>query len=328
MKFLDFSKKIQEGVAPVYLVEGEEAYFRERVVETLREKYIAQPSLNDVRLEGEELKGDKLIAFRDGLSVAPFLSEYRMVRVYNFFPTEKEYESVLKGYFENPCPTTLLLIINSVGVKKNGGADFKKKPNVTFVDCGKESEEIVGKWLFGTMRRMNLTADADVVLRMVSYCSCDCARLKKELEKLKLLLGDGGRVTAQVVEEQIVKDVEYKIYELTQAAGRKSFATFSEILFDLLQKGCDEHAVLSSLTSYYRTLYEVSSARGSDSEVAQLFGMKPYAVQKNREQASRMGEERVKQFYLSLYALSCGAKNGEYSKEGALFSAISKIFFA
>ncbi len=325
MKFIEFSKKINE-CTPIVLAEGEEAYFREKVVDSLREQLIAQPILNDVRYEGEELKGDKLVAFRDSLSVLPFLSEYRMVRVYEFYPTEKEYEQVLKGYFENPCPSTRLLIVNRA--KKAGGVDLKRKANVTFVDCAKESEEVVGKWLFGTMRRAGLSTDMDVVQRMVRYCANDCARLKKEVEKLTFLVGKGGTVTTAHVEEHVVKDVEYKIYELTQAAGRGSYATFSEILFDLLQKGYDEHAVLSSLTSYYRTLCEVSTMRGTDGEVASALGMKPYAVQKNREQARAMGKERVSEFYFALYNLSCGAKNGEYNKEGALFSAIAKIFFA
>ncbi len=325
MKFIDFAKNIKEGIAPIYLVEGEEGYFRERVVETLRAQCISQPTLNDVRLEGDELKGDKLIAFRDSLSVTPFFSDYRMVRVYEFYPTEKEFDQLLKGYFENPCPSTLLLIVNKG--KKAGTAEWRKKKNVTLVDCAKESDEIVCKWLFGTLKRRGILASANVVGRMASYCANDCARMSQEIDKLVHLLGEGGTLTAEIVEEQIVKDVEYKIYELTQAAARKSYATFSEILFDLLQKGYDEHSVLSSLTSYYRSLYEASSLRGSDSEAAAILGAKPYAVQKNREQAARLGKERVKQFYLVLYKLSSGAKSGLYAKEGALFGAIAKIFF-
>lgn len=32
----------------------------------------------------------------------PFLSEKRLVKAVDFYPTEKEYESYLKSYFENP----------------------------------------------------------------------------------------------------------------------------------------------------------------------------------------------------------------------------------
>ena len=93
-----------------------------------------------------------------------------------------------------------------------------------------------------------------------------------------------------------------------------------------MEKGYDEHAVLSSLLSHYRTLYEISSMRGTDAEISSALGIKPYAVQKNRETASRLGAARVKELYERLYALSSGAKSGQYTKYGALFAAIAKIF--
>ena len=326
MKFIDFSKSIKEEIFPIYLAEGAEAYFRDRVVELLREKCVQQPMLNDVRVEGETLKGERLVSFCDELSVLPFLSEKRLVRVYEFYPTEKEYETHLKKYFESPCPSTVLLIVNSG--KKANACDLRKKKGVTLVDCAKESEDVLSRWVIGTARRAGLSADTDAVQTMVRYCNYDTARMKTELEKLALLLGEGGRITRAVVDEYINKDVDYKIYELTQAASRKSFSVFSSILTDLLQKGYDEHAVLASLTSHYRTLYDVTAAVGSDATVAQALGIKPYAVQKNREIASRLGKERVAEYYLALYQLSCGAKSGLYTKEGALTSAIAKIFFS
>ena len=67
--------------------------------------------------------------------------------------------------------------------------------------------------------------------------------------------------------------------------------------------------------------------RGSDEEIAKALSQNAYAVKKNREAARRLGKERVKEIYESLYSLAAGAKNGKYSKQGALFLAISKIFF-
>ena len=325
MKFLEFGKKIKEGIPRICLAEGEEAYFRERVAETLRTLCVQNPSLNDARFEGERLKGDQLAAFRDSLYTLPFLSEYRLVRVYGFYPTEREFARFLKGYFEEPCPSTVLLILNE---KKTSGADLKKEPNVLYVDCGRESDEIVGKWLNGMLRRSGLEPQRDAVTRMVRYCSNDCARLSREIEKLALLLGKGGKVTPEVVEACISKDIEYKVYELTQAAARRSYAAFIEILHELFRKGYDENAALSSLTAHFRVLCEVTSMSGSDAAVASALGIRPYAVQKNREQAARLGRERVRAYFQGLYALSCGARSGRYTKEGAFFAAIAKIFFA
>lgn len=326
MKFTELAKNLKEKISPVYLIEGEEAYFRDHAVAGIQAALaLSQPALNDVRIEGETLKGDKLVSFRDELYTAPFFDEYRLVRVYGFYPTEREVESVLKAYFEKPCPSTVLLIVNEG--KKANAAELKRKSGITYVDCSRESEETLSKWLFGVMRRKGLRADADAVTLMVRYCAQDAARMKQETEKLFCLLGEGGSVTRREIEEYVAKDVEYKIYELTQAASRRNFTEFSEILDDMMKKGYDENAALSALASHYKTLCEVSSMRGTDAEIASVLGIKPYAVQKNRELAVRLGKDRVADLYSRLYELSSGAKSGVYTKTGALYEAISKIFF-
>lgn len=326
MKFVQLTNSLQEGVAPVYLIEGDEAYFRDHAVKSIREACaLAQPSLNDVRYEGESLKGDKLTAFRDTLYSLPFFDEKRLVRVYEFYPTEREWDNVLKVYAERPCSTTVLVIVN--GGKKANSADLKKKGGVTYVDCSRESEETLSRWLFSLMRREGLQPDADAAGLMVRYCASGAARMRMETDKLKLLLGAGGRVTRAVVEEYIAKDAEYKIYELTQAASRRNFTAFSEILSDLTDKGYDENAALASLTAHFKTLAEIAHMRGSDAEIGKTLGLKPFAVQKNRETAARLGKERTEEIYVALYTLTCGAKSGLYTKSGALYSAVQKIFF-
>ncbi len=325
MKFVQLARSLQEGLDPIYLVDGEETYFRDHAVKSISAACgITMPMLNDARVEGETLKGDRLVSFKGDLCALPFMDERRLVRVYDFYPSEKEWE-ILRPYAEKPCESTVLVIVNSG--KKANSADLRKKKGLTLVDCSRESEETLARWLFGLMRKKGLAADGDALSLMVRYCNLDAARMAKECDKLLLLLGEGGRVTAETVEENIAKDVEYKIYELTQAASRRNGNAFNEILHDLLEKGYDEYAVLSSLTSHYRTLCEISGMKLSDEQTAKVLGVKPYSVRKNREAAERLGKERVQALYEGLYSLSCGAKNGKYSAKGALFAAIAKIFF-
>ncbi len=326
MKFVQLENHLKEKLCPIYLAEGDEAYFRDHAVKRIRETCaISQPLVNEIRYEGESLKGDRLFAFRDALYSLPLFDEKRLVRVYEFYPSEREWETALASYAANPCSSTVLVIVN--GGKKAGAAELKKKSGVTFIDCAKENEETLTRWLFSLLRREGLLADSDAAALMVRYCAQDAARLRMEAEKLKLALGQGGRVTCETVEAFVAKDTEYKIYELTQAASRRNCSAFTEILGDMLQKGYDENAALSALTAHYRTLTEISLAKGSDAEIAKTLGIKPYAVQKNRETVSRLGRERAEELYRGLYALSCGAKSGLYTKTGALYAAIAKIFF-
>lgn len=326
MKFTQLAKSLQEAVAPAYLIEGEEAYFRDAAVKAIAQAAnITQPLLNNVRYEGESLKGDKLVSFRDELYTLPFFDEKRLVRAYGFFPSEREWENAMAPYLAKPCETTVLLIVNEG--KKANAAELKKKKGLVYVDCSREDEETLSRWLFNLMRRKGLDPGADACALMVRFCARDASRMKAETEKLASLLGEGAKIGREHIEEYVAKDAEYKIYEMTQAASRGNYAKFQEILSDLMKKGFDEHALLSSLTSHFETLSAVSGMKGSDEEIAKALSQNAYAVKKNRETARKLGRERTEELYRGLYELGAGAKSGKFSKQGALFLAITKIFF-
>ena len=135
MKYVDFKKFTDEnGACPIYLFEGEEVYFRERGEALLKGRFLQEPTLDYSAFEGVSLKGDKMQALIDAVNTFPFVSERRVVKVTEFYPTEKEYESYLKGLFENPPASSILLILNS-SKGKAGTASLAKKPNVTL--CGR-----------------------------------------------------------------------------------------------------------------------------------------------------------------------------------------------
>lgn len=326
MKFVQLAKTLkEEGLAPIYLIEGDEAYFRDHAVRQIREACaLMQPSLNDVRYEGETVKGEKLSALAAELQTLPFFDAKRLVRLYEFYPTEREWEQLLKPYAAAPCETTVLVIVNTGSGKR--GVDLKRKSGITYIDCSKEEPETLARWLYGVAKRAGVAIDGDAANLMVQYCNFDAARMSLEVKKLKEMLED-GHVTRAVVEEYVAKDVDYKIYELTNAVARGDRSSFFEILHDLMEKGYDENAALSTLTSHFRSLSEIAGMRGTDAEVANALNMKAYPVKKNREALSKLGSVRAQELYLQLYGLSAGMRSGLYSKSGALSAAIAKIFF-
>ena len=310
MKFVQLAKSLKEvGLHSVYLVEGEEAYFRDHAVAAIRTACaLTQPTLNDVRYEGELLRGERLTALVSELYTLPFFDERRLVRIHEFYPTEKEWEQALKPYCAKPCPSTVLLIVNAGSGKR--GAELKRKKDIVFVDCAKEEPDVLARWVSGVAKRAEVSIDGDAASLLVQYCNSDAARMSLEIKKLKELFGEGGRITREAVAEYVAKDVEYKLFKLTEAASYGNHSAFNEILHDLMEKGYDENAALASLTSYYRTLTEIAGMRGSDEEIALALGMKKYPVIKNREALNRLGRERARALYLQRHGGYCRALSG------------------
>ncbi len=329
MKYVDFKKFTDEnGAQSIYVFEGEEVYFRERGEAMLKERFLTEPTLDYASFDGNSLKGDKIKSLVDAVNCFPFVSEKRIVRVLEFYPTEKDFDFYLKALFDAPPKDTILLIVNS-GKGKAGTVSLAKKPNVTYVDCGRSDEETIKKWIYVTCKRAGVYADGVTAGKLASYCVYDMARIAKETEKL---LGYCAaerieRLTDEIVDGLVYPDAEYKIYELANALARKNYSTYMKVIKDLSTRGFNETLLLSSLASYFRNLYETSLCRGGDKEVAAALGIKEYAARKNREQVAKFGKERVVELYQAVYDSISAIKCGQVAPGSALKTVTAKLFF-
>ena len=329
MKYVDFKKFTDEnGAQSIYLFEGEEGYFRERGETLLKARFLQEQTLDYISFDGVSLKGDKILEIVEALNAFPFMSERRIVRVSEFYPTEKEYETYLKKTFENPPTSGMLLIVN--GAKpKMGGATLSKKPNVTHIDCGKADEETIKKWIYLTCKKEGVYADGVTCGKLALYCNLDMARIAKETEKLLSYCEAEKiqRLSDELVDSLVYPDAEYKLYELTNALARKNYGAFMKILNELAVKGYNELSLLSSLASYFKGLYEVLNMKGSDGEIANALGIKEYAVKKNREQAVKFQKGELLRVYNGVYQAISDVKCGVMTPQSALKTVTARLFF-
>ncbi|MBE7078519.1 MAG: DNA polymerase III subunit delta [Clostridiales bacterium] len=335
MKYVEFKKFTDEnGACPIYLFEGEEVYFHEKGFALLKERFLQEPTLDYVSFDGGALKGEKLKALADAVRCFPFISQKRFVKITEFYPSEKDYEQYIKPLFETPSTHTILMIVNTSKAKKTkdgekGGADLSKKPSVTYVDCARSDEETIKKWIYLTCKRAGVYADGITCGKIVSYCVGDMSRVAKETEKLLSYCEAQKleRITDELVDLLVYPDADYKIFELANALARKNYSEYMKIIKELTSRGFNETALLSSLASYFKGLYEVSVCKGSDREVAIALGMKEYPVKKNREQAAKFTKTGLLSAYQTVYGAISGIKCGELTSDAALKSVTMQLFF-
>ena len=329
MKYVEFKKFTDEnGAQPIYLFEGEEVYFREKGEALLKERFLQEPTLDYAALDGGSLKGEKLKALVDAVNCFPFISEKRVVRVTEFYPSEKDFNFYLKSLFEDPPTHSILLIING-NKGKAGALSLSKQANVTYVDCSKSDEETIKKWIYVTCKRAGVYADGVTCGKLASYCVFDMSRIAKETEKLLGYCQATGieRLTDEIVDSLVYPDAEYKIYELANALARRNYSVYMRVIKDLSTRGFNETSLLSSLASYFKGLYETSLCKGGDKEVALALGIKEYAARKNREQAAKFGKDRLLELYDAVYGAISAIKCGEVTPASALKAVTARLFF-
>ena len=328
MKYTEFRKFVEEnGASPVYLFEGNDSYFREKGEELLKGKFVGEPTLDSVTIDGNGLKGDKIKAVVDAWQTYPFIGPKRFVKVTEFYPTQKDFTAYLKKYFDNPPQDGILFICNA-GKGKAGAAALAKESGVTYVDCSRADEESVKKWIRITCKQEGVFIDGVTCGLLAAYCLLDMSRVAKETEKLLMLckvLGE-DRITDERVMENVHPDAEYTVFQLAGAITAKNYTEYIKILSDLSAKNYDAVALISSLTSSFKTLYDVSQMLGTDREVATALSISEYAVKKNRQLASKLDKSKLFAMYENLYQVGCQIKCGEITPQAALKLTTASLF--
>lgn len=324
MKFIELKDDLKNGKRNVYLFDGDDAYFRTSAENAVKNAFLQMPELNYSSFDGEAIKGATIADITSALSVFPFMSEYRIVRVTDFYPTDAEYEKYLTPLFENFPETSILMIVNSKA--KKGGCDLKRKKHIAYFDCNRADRETVARWAYLTMKKAGVASSVEACEAIADYCVTDMARVSKEVEKL-IEWGKDGMVTKTDVDELVYKDADYRIYQMTGAVANGDYAAFTEICRDLLTKGYDSNAVIASLLNYFKNLLTSLVSQKPKDELAAMLKMKDYALTKTIQQARQIGKDRLVRLIDDLYALSSAVKSGQITSSGALEGAFAHVFF-
>lgn len=319
MKFVEMKSSLKnEGVKNVYLLEGEDSYFRESGLALLKET-VAQPELNYTVLEGDAALAD-LPAFLSALASFPFMSERRVVAVREFYPKADAFKGALGAYFQNPCPETVLAVSNAKEC-----AALKKQANVVTVDCGRGDLSVLTEWVMRTVRRSGLAISQVSAEKVCEFSLRDMTKIANETDKLISFAREKGEVSERDVESLVVKDTEYQIYEMTERIGRKDVTGALTILKEMQAKGETPQRLMTSLYLYFRRLLHISISRESDGVLSKKLGIKEYAVKKCREQAARFRRKTLKRAVDRLTDYDFAAKTGCIAFDDALFSGIFYI---
>lgn len=324
MEYTELKQSISDGAKQIYLLEGDDAYFRMKGEEQIKSAFLEMPELNFTAFDGEALKGSGISALVSAVKNYPFMAEKRIVKVSEFYPTESDYERYLKNLFENFPPSAILIIVNS-GAKK--GVDLKRKHAVTYVNCGKADPETVSKWAYITLRRAGINTSTVCCELIAEYCLCDMARVSVEVRKL-IDYKKEGTLIREEVDELVFKDADYRIYELTNAAAIRNFTRFCEIADELQKKAGDEVFILNGLFNYFKNLLTVISSGESNAELSKILKMKEFAVKKSREQAERIGQPRLEEWVGYVYSAISDMKCGRLTPQSALQTVQNAIFFS
>lgn len=318
MQFTELKKSLENGeIFPVYILEGEDAYFRALALETLKSTLIKEPTLNAATFDGTNSDTGEILA---SLTAAPFFSDYRMTVIKEFYPKAEALRGGLKDFLENPVKGSLLVVVN-----ERPHEAFKKFKTVCAVSCVTAEISLIMRWIKATAAAAEVKISDAACRSVAEYSLSDMTRVKNETEKLIAYAGLNGEITEQSVNLLVYRDAEYKIYEMTDYIAKKKFDAAIRIIGDMLSKGDTEAKIISAVYNYFRRLLFVAISDKGSADTAALLGIKEFAVKKAKEQAASFKVRALKNAVDRLSDADYAVKSGKMNADDLMWINVFKI---
>lgn len=259
-------RQLASGLAPIYLLSGDEPLLVSEAADTLREAARQQGfSSREVYHVDKNFDWQQLSAAADSLSL---FAERRIIECR--MPTGRpgiDGGKVLEAYAERPAEDTLLLIITG---RLDASATRTKwykaidTHGVTLAVWPLSGEEFL-RWLQQRLRTQGLQADAATLALLADRIEGNLLAAVQEIEKLRLLQGE-GMLTLQAVEQCVADSSRFDPFKLVDAALAGDSVRTSRVLFGLRDEGIHPLPILGALAKELRMLTRLSwvgDVRGS-----------------------------------------------------------------
>lgn len=317
---------IQKGnIKPIYFLMGEEAYYIDKIAEYIEEKVLAEEEkgFNQMVLYGRDVSVDDIVA---NAKRYPMMAERQVVIVKEAQDLSRTIDKLV-DYFENPQPTTVLVICYKYKkIAKNKKIYKVAAKNGVMYESKKLYENQVADWIRRVLagKKYHITPKAAQML--VEFLGTNLSKINNELEKLQLILPKGSEITPEIIEENIGISKDYNNFELRKAIGDRDIKKAFRIITYFSENPKDNPTVVtvSLLFNFFSQLLQYHGLRDQNPKnVASVLRINPYFVKEYQAAARNYPMKKVSAIVATLREMDVKSKgvgasnlsNGDLLKE-------------
>lgn len=303
MKYEKIMQDLKAGTYhPVYLLHGEESFFIDSVTNYIENNALSEGerSFNQEILYGKDVDFKTVV---DNARQYPMMAERRVVIV-------KEAQAMrslknMQSYIEKPSPQTVLVLAH-----KNKPLDKRTKfgkavsKSAVILDSKKLYDNQVPAWISNYVQSQKLSIDPEASQMLTEYLGQDLSKIVNEIDKIKINLKAGEKITAKLVQSGVGISRDYNVFELNKALSIWDYAKIMRIIyyFEENPKANPLVMVISNLYGYFtKVAIAQQNIKSSDAELAKKTGVNPFFVKDYRLAARTFRPAQIKQAFLSLH---------------------------
>lgn len=289
----DANQRLQEAAAgrvqPIYVCYGTETYRLERFVEALTDALLPADA-REFSFSKYDLSQTPLAEVLDDAETGSFFSERKVILAEEALfltgarPVSKvDHDTDRFAKYLN-APSDQSVIIFTVHHEK---LDERKKivrmlKNMgSLVRFAELSEVELANWVEQQAASNGCRFAPQAVERLLAAAGTDMQVLSNEIEKLVLYAGRGGVITAELIDELVVRNSEQTVFMLVDEAVKRRPEQALSMLHELLKQREEPIKILALIARQFRIMIQVKqlAEQGmSYSQIGGIIGLPPYPV--------------------------------------------------
>jgi len=262
-----------------------ESLLAHRAVDKMVQLYV-EPGMRDLCyhvFHGEDANPSEIVSIAETL---PFLTERRVLLVHGADKFETEGAgAVLHGYLENPCETTLLLLIAPRIDRRLKLFKLCEKHGVV-VECPELNERDAVAWARAETAARGKKISADAARLLVHRSGTHLSDIDNAITVVCNYAGDQDMVHEIDIIAACADIAEDEIWTLTDAIANSEMSKALTTLRAMLDMGKSEFEILGSITWMLKSAYFVATNNAGR--------MAPFIANKHRPLAENLGREKFR----------------------------------
>lgn len=303
--------RLQKKIEPCYLVQGEDLLLYDKALALIKKANDFQlEEFNFIVFDEDSFNADAAI---DACETLPMASEKKIVLFKNITKFNENFKKKLKDYLKNPLESTCLIIFDFFNKFE---FIISEKVSAKRLDDASLKDLIVAE-----LKTHGKTITNDAAQQLIESCCNYYSLIKNEVDKLSAC--DEFEITTKIVENLVCKETEFTVFELTDALSRRD-ASKAISLLNLMDK---DIKTFTLVLNHFRRLFFAAVSDSSDRELAEMLGVKEFAITKARSLSKNFSKIQLKNIYEMLNDVDFYIKNGQMQVENALFYLIFNILY-
>lgn len=303
--------RLNKKIEACYLVQGEDVLLYDKALEMIKKAMDLQlEDFNFNIFDDDNFNGDLVI---DTCETLPMGSEKKVVLLKNISNPNENFKKKLKDYLKNPLQSTCLVIF-----------DFFNKFDFLIsekISAKRLDDQSLKEIVIAELKKNEKTITDGACQKLIEACCNYYSLIKNELEKL--ISCDDFEITEKTIDALVCKQTEFTVFELTDALSKRD-ADRAVSLLNLMPK---DTKTFSLVLNHFRRLFFVAVAEGTEKELADLLGVKEYAIIVAKRLSKNFSKLQLKNIYEMTSDVDFYIKNGQMQVENALFYLVFGILY-